>query len=213
LLVAYAIFAGEGKRSTPISIHKVCETSGRILEEHHPRAEQVISPQTAYLVTSLLQSVVREGTGRAVRALGAPCAGKTGTTNEFRDAWFIGYVPDRIAGVWIGHDQPKNLGKRESGGRVAAPVWLHYMKNTRKSGSRRNFAMPSGIVFSRIDTKTGLLATPSSKKTRLECFLEGTEPKDFSAEEGDQDEADFFKEEFDPVAPATVEAEMDGETE
>jgi len=209
LLGAYSIFAVEGKRPVPISIHKVCEPDGRVLEEHHPRAEQVISPQTAYLMTSLLQSVVKEGTGRAVRPLGVPCAGKTGTTNDFRDAWFIGYVPDRIAGVWIGHDQPKNLGERESGGRVAAPVWLHYMKNTLKTGPRKSFAMPPGIVFSRIDTKTGLLATPRSKKTRLECFLEGTEPRDFSAEEGDQDEADFFKEEFDPLAPA---AELDGET-
>jgi penicillin-binding protein 1A len=219
LMGAYATFAVEGKRPTPISIHKICETNGRVLEEHHPKTEQVISPQTAYLMTSLLQSVVKEGTGRAVRPLGVPCAGKTGTTNDFRDAWFIGYVPDGIAGVWIGHDQPKNLGERESGGRVAAPVWLHYMKNTMKSGSKKNFAMPPGIVFSRIDTKTGLLATPSSKKTRLECFLEGTEPRDFSADEGDQDEADFFKEEFDPVdsvdpvAPAAAAAELDRETE
>jgi penicillin-binding protein 1A len=213
LLVAYAIFPLDGQRPEPILIHKVCDANGQVLEEHHPSAKEVMSPQTAYLMTSLLQSVVKEGTGRAVRPLGVPCAGKTGTTNEFRDAWFIGFTPERIAGVWIGHDQPKNLGKRESGGRVAAPVWLHYMKNTLGTGSRKSFSMPAGIVFARIDTKTGLLASRSSKKTRLECFTEGTEPKEFSPEEGDQDEVDFFKEEFDSVAPSPMAAELDGEPE
>ncbi len=209
LLVVYSVFAMEGMRPDPISIHKIVDADGQVLEENHPRAKQVISPQTAYLMTSMLESVVKEGTGRAVRSLGVPCAGKTGTTNEFKDAWFIGYTPDRIAGVWMGHDQPKNLGKRESGGRVAAPVWLHYMKKTLPKGSRRGFSMPSGIVFSRIDTKTGLLATRSSKKTRLECFTEGTEPRDFSPEERDQDEADFFKEEFDPLDSLPVAADLD----
>jgi penicillin-binding protein 1A len=159
----------------------------------------------------MLQSVVKEGTGRAVRSIGIPCAGKTGTTNEFKDAWFIGYTPERIAGVWMGRGQPKNLGKRESGGRVAAPVWLQYMKNSPSRGSKKNFSMPSGIVFSRIDTKTGLLASRSSKKTRLECFAEGTEPRDFSPEERDQDEADFFKDEFDTLdsLPAAVDLDRD----
>jgi penicillin-binding protein 1A len=199
LLIVYSVFAMEGKKPEPISIHSIVDAEGKILEEHHPRSEEVISPQTAFLVTSLLQSEVKEGTGRAVRSIGVPCAGKSGTSIEFKDAWFIGYTPDRIAGVWVGHDQPKNLGKRESGGRVAAPVWLQYMKGTYPKGSRKDFSMPSGIVFSRIDTKTGLLATRSSSKTRLECFAEGTEPTDFSPEERDQDEADFFKEEFDPL--------------
>jgi penicillin-binding protein 1A len=211
LLVVYSVFAMGGKKPEPISIHRVVDAEGRVLEEHHPMTEEVISPQTAYLVTSLLQSVVKEGTGRAVRSLGVPCAGKTGTTNEFKDAWFLGYTPDRIAGVWMGHGQPKNLGKRESGGRVAAPVWLYYMKKTLPRGSRPGFPMPSGIVFSRIDTKTGLLATRSSSKTRLECFAEGTEPTDFSPEERDQDEADFFKEEFDPLDSSPVAADLERE--
>ena len=213
LLTAYSIFALEGKRPEPISIHRICDANGEVLEEYTPTAEQIIRPQTAYLMTSLLQSVVNEGTGRAVRSLGVPCAGKTGTTNDFRDAWFIGYTPDKIAGVWIGHDQPKNLGERESGGRVAAPVWLRYMKSTLPKGSIKSFSMPPGIVFSRIDTKTGLLATSGSKKTRLECFIEGTEPKDFSPEEGDQDEADFFKDEFVPVAPSPPAPDLDREIE
>ena len=212
LLVAYSVFAMEGRKPDPISIHRIIGPDGQVLEEHLPRNEQVISQQTAYLVTSLLESVVKEGTGRAVRSLGVPCAGKTGTTNEFKDAWFIGYTPSMIAGVWIGHSQPKNLGKRESGGRVAAPVWLRYMKKVLPEGSRKDFSMPPGIVFSRIDTKTGMLATRSSKKTRLECFTEGTEPREFSPEERDQDEADFFKEEFDPLEPPPAAAEVDRDT-
>ncbi len=210
LLIVYSTFAMDGKKPIPLSIHKIVDADGQILEEHQPMAEEVISPQTAYLVTNLMQSVVKEGTGRAARAIGVPAAGKTGTTNEFKDAWFIGYTPDRIAGVWIGHDQPKNLGRRESGGRVAAPVWVHYMKKTLQKGSKKSFSMPSGIVFSRIDTKTGLLATRSSSKTRLECFAEGTEPTDFSPEERDQDEADFFKEEFDPLDTTPLAGDLEG---
>jgi penicillin-binding protein 1A len=209
LLVVYSVFAMEGRRPDPISIHKILDADGQVIEENLPHAEEVISPQTAYLVTSMLQSVVQEGTGRAVRSLGVPCAGKTGTTNEFRAAWFIGYTPDRIAGVWIGRGQPENLGKKETGGRTAAPVWLYYMKKTVPKGARKGFTMPSGMVFSRVDTKTGLLATRSSKKTRLECFKEGTEPKEFSPEEQDQDEADFFKEEFDPLDSLPMAADLD----
>jgi penicillin-binding protein 1A len=211
LLVVYSAFAMEGNKTVPITILKIVDADGRVLEEHLPQMEEVVSPQTAYLVTSMLESVVKEGTGRAVRSLGIPCAGKTGTTNEFKDAWFIGYTPDRIAGVWIGRRQPQNLGRKESGGRAAAPVWLHYMKETLPGGSRKSFSMPSGIVFSRIDTKTGLLASRSSKKTRLECFAEGTEPKEFSPEERDQDEADFFKEEFDPLDAMPMAADLDRE--
>ncbi len=199
LMIAYSVFALQGKRPEPIFIHRVCDRKGRVLEESEPAAEQVISPQTAYLMTSLLESVVRAGTGRAVRSLGVPCAGKTGTTNDYRDAWFIGYTRDKIAGVWIGHDRPESLGKRESGGRVAAPVWLAYMKRTLGEGGRKAFPIPPGIVFARIDTKTGLLATSRSEATRLECFREGTEPREFSMEGREEDEADFFIQELDPL--------------
>jgi penicillin-binding protein 1A len=209
LLVAYSVFAMGGKKPEPISIHRIVDADGKVLEEYTPRAVQVISEQTAYLLTSLLQSVVREGTGRVVRSLGVPCAGKTGTTNEFKDAWFIGYTPDKIAGIWIGRDQPKNLGSRETGGRVAAPVWLRYMQKTAARASAKDFPMPSGIVFSRIDPKTGLLATRGSETTRLECFRAGTEPKDFSREERDRDEADFFKEEFDPLDSSLAVTDLD----
>jgi len=201
LLVSYSVFPLMGARPVPRYIHKVYDRHGEILEEFFPESQEVISPQTAYLMTSLLVSVVKEGTGRAVRSLGIPCAGKTGTTNDYRDAWFIGFIPEKIVGVWIGHDRPKNLGARESGGRAAAPVWLHYMKKTIPLGPSKSFPIPTGIMFAKIDTQTGLLATSRSRKTRLECFREGSEPQAYSADEETQDEANFFKEEFDSLVP------------
>ena len=211
LLVAYSTFAMGGARPRPMFIRKITDAQGKVLEEQEPSHEQVLSPQTAYLMTSLLRGVVLEGTGRAVRSLQAKAAGKTGTTNEYRDAWFVGYTPDKIAGVWLGFDQPKNLGKRESGGRAAAPVWLEYMKQVYPNGSRKTFPVPPGIVFARIDTETGLLATDRTRKTRLECFREGTEPQEFYEEAGDQDEADFFKEELDAIVESPPSPESNGD--
>ncbi len=206
LLVAYSVFAIQGARPVPKLMHRIDDRDGEILETFQPESEEVISPQTAYLMASLLRSVVQEGTGRSVRSLGVPCAGKTGTTNDYRDAWFIGFTPEKIVGVWMGYDQPQNLGSHESGGRVAAPVWLYHMKKVLKAGPNKAFSIPSGIVFAKIDTQTGLLATSRTKKNRLECFLEGTEPQAYSTEGQDQDETDFFREEFDSlIAPALPE--------
>jgi penicillin-binding protein 1A len=200
---AYAVFACQGNRPEPLFILRVLDAKGELIEEHEPRTVEVISPQTAYLMTSLLQSVVQEGTGKAVRALGVPCAGKTGTTNEYRDAWFIGYTPEKIVGVWMGYDQSRNLGAMETGGRVAAPVWLHFMKNGNIRKSGRPFPIPPGIVFANVDTRTGLLATARSPQTRLECFLEGTEPKEYAEELREPEGFDFFLE----------DTEMSGEVE
>ncbi len=204
ILVAYSVFALQGERPVPLFIFRIDDRYGKIVESFQPKSEQVISPQTAYLMTSLLRSVVQEGTGRSVRSLGVACAGKTGTTNDYRDAWFIGYTPEKIVGVWMGYDQPKNLGSHESGGRVAAPVWLYHMKKVLKAGPNKAFPIPSGIVFAKIDTQTGLLATPRTQKSRLECFIEGTEPQAYSADAQDQDETNFFKEEFDALTPSPL---------
>lgn len=203
MVSAYAVFACQGKRPVPIFIHSITDSEGNLLEAHEPILQEAIRPQTAFLMTNLMQSVVKEGTGRAVRSLGLPSAGKTGTTNDFRDAWFIGYTPDKIVGVWIGYDQPRNLGERESGGRVAAPVWLYYMKGVSKDLSGMPFPVPSGIVFVNVDTRTGLLANPRSEKTRLECFLEGTEPQESIGDMWEREEVDFFQEE-DLGSPAST---------
>ena len=214
MVTAYTVFACQGARPVPLFIHKITDSEGNILEEHQPASQEVLRPQTAFLMTSLMQGVIQEGTGRAVRSLGIPCAGKTGTTNDFRDAWFIGYTPDKIVGVWIGYDQPQSLGERESGGRVAAPVWLHYMKGVSGDRVGKPFPVPPGIVFAKVDTRTGLLANPRSEKTRLECFLEGTEPRESAENTWEQEGVDFFQEEdLGTLASTPFHEESDGNRE
>jgi len=140
--------------------------------------EQVITPEEAYLATSLLRAVVEDehGTGWRLRALNRPLAGKTGTTNDQGDAWFIGYSPDIVTGVWVGHDESRFLGYGETGSRAAAPIWVDYMKVALRERPVRDFPVPDPIVFARIDRKTGLLADASSKDTIFEAFRKGTVP-------------------------------------
>lgn len=142
----------------------------------------VLSPQTAYIMTHLLKQVIRSGTGRRAAAVNRPAAGKTGTTNDNLDAWFIGYTPNLVAGVWVGFDEMKTLGVREEGGRAASPIWLKFMQETLKDTPEKDFQIPEGLVFAQIDTKTGKLATERTQKAIFEVFREGTEPKETSEE-------------------------------
>jgi penicillin-binding protein 1A len=154
----------------------------------------VISKETAYIVTNLLQGVVKEGTGRKVRSLNRPVAGKTGTTNNLYDAWFLGYTPCYVTGVWVGFDNEKPLGKRETGARAAIPIWLSFMKEILADKPIRVFPVPNGIVFAKIDTETGLLAIPESKKTIFECFKEGSAPTEYTERPGSiTEQGQFFK--------------------
>ncbi|MBW2315514.1 MAG: PBP1A family penicillin-binding protein [Deltaproteobacteria bacterium] len=139
---------------------------------------RVISPQLAYLASDLLRAAVFDpkGTGRGARELGRKVGGKTGTTNFGGDAWFIGFSPDVVTGVWVGYDEKRVLGKGETGGRTALPIWRDYMKHALKEHPNRDFAVPSGIVFTRVDPATGLLAAAGSKDAYLQGFAEGTEP-------------------------------------
>jgi penicillin-binding protein 1A len=180
LVRAYAAFPSLGVLMDPVFITKIVDREGVILEQNRPRMIQVISPQTAYLMTSILQSVVEEGTGRKVSALHYPCAGKTGTTNEFRDAWFIGYTPDLIAGVWIGFDDRRPLGRGETGAQAASPIWLYFMQRVVANAPIRFFTIPEGIVFMKLDARTGGPATASTREAVFECFKEGTLPVGFS---------------------------------
>lgn len=204
LVGAYSVFACQGERPEPILVTKVLDRDGEMLEESVPRSERILSAETAYLMTSLLQSVVQEGTGKAAQALGLPCAGKTGTTNDFRDAWFIGYTPERITGVWMGYDQPRSLGSGETGGRLSVPVWLQYMKGTLQRSRSGEFPIPPGIVFAKVDTQTGLLPGVNSRSVRLECFQEGTEPREFSGEAEGTEEIDLFREELNAPGPSPL---------
>jgi len=141
-----------------------------------PPPGRVLSPIHAYLATSLLEAVVQDGTGRKAKALGRPLAGKTGTTNEQGDAWFVGFSPDVATGVWVGFDERRPLGRSETGGRAALPIWIDYMGAVLEDRPRRDFSTPDGVVFVRVDAETGLLAGPESEDPYFQAFAAGTEP-------------------------------------
>ena len=180
LVNAYAVFANQGYLVKPAFITKIEDRFGNVLEEMNPSREQVIDKSTAYIMTSLLESVVKEGTGKRVRALNRPVAGKTGTTNDLQDAWFVGYTPRFISGVWVGYDNGRTLGKGETGSRTASPIWLGFMDRILQDKPVRMFQVPEGVVFAKIDAETGLLPIPESRKTRFECFKEGTVPTEYT---------------------------------
>ena len=193
LVRAYAIFANQGKDVNLIFIKKIVDRHGKTIENNFNfdtldfklgliKEHNAISPQVAYLITSVLEDVVKRGTGRRVRALNRPCAGKTGTTNDYRDAWFFGYTPDLVTGVYVGYDKVQTLGPKETGSRAASPIWLEFMKRALANIPPKMFQIPAGIIFRKIDIRNGLLATykTPSKFVRMECFIKGTEPKKFS---------------------------------
>ncbi len=194
LVNAYAVFANQGYLVQPAFITKIEDRFGNVLEEMNPSRERVIEKSTAYIMTSLLESVVKEGTGKRVKALKRPVAGKTGTTNDLQDAWFVGYTPRFISGVWVGYDNGRTLGKGETGSRTASPIWLGFMDSILKSKPVRVFQVPEGVVFAKIDVETGLLPIPESRKTLFECFKEGTVPTEYTKKPNTIVDAEsFFK--------------------
>ena len=194
LVRAYAIFNNQGYRVKPCFITKIVDRDGNILEENQPESEKVIEKSTAYIITNLLQGVVQRGTGWRIKALGRPAAGKTGTTNDLHDAWFIGYTPSYVTGAWVGFDEVKPLGINETGSRAASPIWLEFMQAALKDKPVRVFQVPDGVVFAKIDAETGLLAVPESNETVFECFKEGTVPTEYTKKPGSITEpSQFFK--------------------
>lgn len=157
---------------------------------------QLIRPQTAYLMTQLLRGVVEDenGTAGRARALGREVAGKTGTTNGYVDAWFVGYTPQIATGVWVGYDREKTIGKGEVGGRAALPLWLEYMKAAHDKLPQVTFPVPSGIVFANVDSETGKLATSGSKNVIRQAYREGTEPTQQSSK--GEETVDYLKQEM-----------------
>lgn len=175
LVQVYGVLANQGQKVTPYFIKKIVDRTGNVFEETKVQPEQVIDPRIAYIATHVMQDVVTMGTGTRVRSIGRPVAAKTGTTNDTRDAWFIGMTPSLIAGVWVGFDQEASLGSQEVGGRAAAPIWLYFMEKTLQNTPVESFPVPEGIVFEKINPKTGEPAGPSEKGTN-EAFLQGTSP-------------------------------------
>ncbi len=186
---------GEERTHRSISRPRVEAVSyGEAIDTSTPRiSRQLISPETAYIMTNLLQGVVNNGTGWRAKELGRPCAGKTGTTDNLYDAWFIGYTPDLIAGVWAGFDEEASMGVHETGSRAASPIWLSYMRQVLEGKPISDFTVPKGIMFKKIDPETGLLASSNDDGSIFECFKEGTAPTAY-AEKPDKDQpTDFFK--------------------
>jgi penicillin-binding protein 1A len=196
LVRAYDAFATGGKLYDPIFITKITDSAGAVVEEREPYYEQALSPETAYLITSILKSVIDRGTGRRARVLARPAAGKTGTTNDQMDAWFIGFTPELVAGAWVGFDEKRTLGKEETGGRAAVPIWLEFMQGATEDQPVNDFPIPDGIAFVNIDTKTGLRATPGDDHLLLECFRRGSEPAQMIQRAQGPAPDDFFRGDF-----------------
>jgi penicillin-binding protein 1A len=197
IVKAYSVFANQGYLVQPAFITKIEDRFGNVLEEMNPVRKPVIEKSTAYIMTSLLEGVVKYGTAQRVRALKRPVAGKTGTTNNLYDAWFVGYTPRYITGVWVGFDQERSMGVGETGSRAAIPIWLGFMQKILEKEPVRVFQVPEGVVFAKIDAETGLLPIPESKTTLFECFKEGTVPTETTPKPGAvTDPEHFFKQDM-----------------
>ena len=177
MATAYSTFAGGGRRPTPFFIREVQDGQGRVLERTEPKTVAAISPETAYLTTRLMQEVLRTGTGASAKGLSPNLAGKTGTTNENTDAWFIGGSPDLTAAVWVGFDTPTSLGKRQTAASVALPIWTHFFGKALTYVPDREFPPPAGITFTRVDPSTGKALPPGSVEGMLLPFKLGTVPE------------------------------------
>ena len=197
LTSAYSVFPNAGRRAEPYFVESVSDAVGNNVYSHLSRCfncmgeeatpnyvpdemnvptQEVTSPQVAYLMTSMLRGVVERGTAWRARHVGQPAGAKTGTTNDYIDAWLMGFTPELAIGVWVGFDKPQTMGRPETGSKAAAPIWSYFAKEAFKGQTPLNYEVPEGISFVRIDEASGKLPTPASKKKILEAFVEGTEP-------------------------------------
>ncbi|PYN15486.1 MAG: penicillin-binding protein [Candidatus Rokuibacteriota bacterium] len=171
LTSAYSAFANQGVWMPPVTIRYVTDSQGKLLEEHVPEGREALSPETAYVITNMLRGVVERGTGQGAKALGRPVAAKTGTTNDYSNAWFIGFTPRLATGVWVGYDRPRSLGKDETGSRVAVPIWTAYMGKILGDSPKEDFPVPERVVSLLVDEDpTGACARPVTM-----AFIKGTE--------------------------------------
>lgn len=185
---AYATLADGGRYAEPIFVRLAKSPDGKALVSQQAAPKQTIRPAIAYLITSLMQSVVEDGTAQRVKVLERPIAGKTGTTNEARNAWFIGFAPDLVTAVWVGFDNNDPLGPYETGGRAAIPIWVDVMRTAFERSAPRDFTAPSDVVFAVVDPATGKLVAPDNEGAKTEPFLDGTQPTEFAEEGGESDQ-------------------------
>ncbi|MDH5587397.1 MAG: penicillin-binding transpeptidase domain-containing protein, partial [Nitrospirota bacterium] len=188
---AYGVFSNQGMWLRPYHITLVKDVNGEILEQHLFEPRQAMSQENAYLTTNMLMDVIQSGTGRRAKRIGRPLAGKTGTTNGYNDAWFVGYAPNLATGVWVGFDSVRTLGRLESGAHAALPIWTEFMEQALRNLPVMTFTIPEGIQFAQIDTTTGDLPTKSSRNISTEVFRKGTEPEKAAAKTANP--MDFFE--------------------
>ena len=204
LTAGFAVFANGGERVQPIFIKKIVTMKGEVIEENSPYveaeeredeeasppsspppAQRVISPQNAFIMTHLLEGVVQHGTGQRAKVLGRPIAGKTGTSSDYDDGWFIGYTPSLLTGVWVGFDDKTSLGRGETGSRTALPIWVSFMEQALRNRPKENFEVPSGIVLMPVNIETGLPSSENSQGTIMEAFPDESALEGKNGEERD----------------------------
>jgi penicillin-binding protein 1A len=175
---AYATFANQGLRMKPFLIERITDRDDNVVEQGTPRATDALRADTAFIVTSLLRGVVERGTAARARRLKRPLAGKTGTTNDFTDAWFLGYEPSLAAGVWVGFDEKKeSLGKGETGADAALPIWMDFWAAATADRPVEEHPIPGNVVFVPVD-EMGRPGVPGAPGVRMEAFVAGTEPRE-----------------------------------
>jgi penicillin-binding protein 1A len=201
MVAAYSMIANGGRRVNATLIDRIQDRYGRTIYKHDQREcracgatrwenqpepglidrrEQVLDPMTAYQITSIMEGVVQRGTAAEAgfKEVGTPVAGKTGTTNDEKDAWFVGFTPDLAVGVYMGYDKPRHLGRGATGGHISAPIVKDFLKTALADKPAMEFRMPTGIKFIRVDVKTGQRAMPGTQSAILEAFKPGTAPPD-----------------------------------
>lgn len=184
MVAAYTVFPNLGTRVKPYLIKKIIDHNNHVLEENFPDKKQVLEKETAFIMNYLLQGVVKNGTAFKARYLNAPIGGKTGTTNDYTNAWFIGFTPSITVGVWVGYDEPRKLGYEETGSKAALPIFINFMeKYLQTYPETKQFKKPSGVVWVEIDKYTGKLVTPDCLRKFLEAFIIGTEPLEYCTPE------------------------------
>jgi penicillin-binding protein 1A len=174
---AYSVFPNQGVRMRPYSIQKVADREGNVLEENRPEPTDAIRADTAFVMTNLLRGVVLRGTAAKAASLNWPLGGKTGTTDDYTDAWFIGFDPDITLGVWVGLDQKKPIGHNMTGAEAALPIWMDIIKAW--IGDRKDpptFEAPGNIIFVSVDKGTGTPTADGTPGAISEAFIAGTQP-------------------------------------
>jgi len=173
LTSAYGALANQGVWMPPVTVRYITDAQGKLLEEHVPEGREAVAPETAYVIAHMLRGVVERGTGQAAKVLGRPIAAKTGTTNDYSNAWFIGFTPRLATGVWVGYDRPRSLGRDETGSRVAVPIWVSYMGKILADSPKEDFPVPDRVATLLVDED------PSGECIRPVpmAFIKGTEPQ------------------------------------